>query len=195
MSLIAHNHVAFNFECTPSFATWWEAKWQKKYEGNLMEAYDHLFRQLFFKSYPKNDELNNWKKMIHQKNQLLLIVEGHAEKVDVGPKEEVADALVLQEVAAKVARQGARSNHAARDAGDISELFGDSEDEAGPNMEIQAPRHARQLWWSPLSQSPSPRNSLNRDSLCLVSRQSQLGRGLELKLLRPLNPPLLFELT
>lgn len=73
MSKITHKFVAFNFECTPSFATWWEAKWSKKYGGDIREDNDHPFKQLFFKTYPKNDELENWKEMVNQKNQLLLI--------------------------------------------------------------------------------------------------------------------------
>ncbi|KAB2600419.1 hypothetical protein D8674_010690 [Pyrus ussuriensis x Pyrus communis] len=42
MSKIARKLVALNFECTPSFATWWEAKWSKKYGGDLREVYDSV---------------------------------------------------------------------------------------------------------------------------------------------------------
>lgn len=73
MSKVVHKPITLNFECTPTFATWWEAKWLKKYEGDIREAHDRLFEQLIFKSYPKKEELENWKKVIHQKNQLLLM--------------------------------------------------------------------------------------------------------------------------
>ena len=42
-------------------------------EEILREAHDRLFKQLSIKSYPSSGELENWKEMIHQKNQLLLI--------------------------------------------------------------------------------------------------------------------------
>lgn len=69
--------------------------------------------------------------------------QGNTEEADVGPKEEAADALVLQKVVTKAARQKARSCQAARDIGDISELFEDSEDEAGPEVETRAFRRPR----------------------------------------------------
>lgn len=59
MSRIAYKLMALNFECTSSFSTWWEAKWTKKYEGDLLEVHNRLFRQLTIKSYPKLDELEN----------------------------------------------------------------------------------------------------------------------------------------
>lgn len=59
--------------------------------------------------------------------------------MDVGLDEETADALVLQEVAAEAAMQGAGSSYAVGDAEDISELFGDFEGEVEPVVETWAP--------------------------------------------------------
>lgn len=77
MSKIAHKLMALNFDYTPSFATWWKAKWLRKYDRDIREAHDRLFRQVFFKSFHKNDEFENWNKAINQKNQLLLIGKSH----------------------------------------------------------------------------------------------------------------------
>ncbi|KAM2546712.1 hypothetical protein TB1_018097 [Malus domestica] len=59
MSKIALKPVVLNFECTPSFATWWKAKWSKKFGMDIRDAHDCFFEQLFFKFYLKNDELEN----------------------------------------------------------------------------------------------------------------------------------------
>lgn len=66
--------------------------------------------------------------------------QSNTEDVDVGPKENAADALVLQEVTAKTVRQDARSILAAGDTKDISELFGGSEDEVEPEVETRTSR-------------------------------------------------------
>lgn len=73
MSKIAHKLVALNFKCTSLLTTWWEAKWCKTYDGDIEKAHDRLFGQIFFKSFPKKEEFDSWKKTINQKNQLLLI--------------------------------------------------------------------------------------------------------------------------
>lgn len=62
--------------------------------------------------------------------------------MDVGLEDEAAYALVLQEVTAEAARQGVRSSKDAGDAGDISELFSESEADVGPEVETRAPRWA-----------------------------------------------------
>ena len=72
-----------------------------------------------------------------------LAAQGNIEEVDVGPDEEVADALVIQEAIAEVVRQGVGSNQAAGEARDISELFSELEAEARPEVETKAPRQAR----------------------------------------------------
>lgn len=77
MSKITHKPVVLNFKCNFLFITWWEAKWCKKYDGDLREAHDRLFGQVFFKSLLKNEELDSWKEAINQKNQLLLIGKPH----------------------------------------------------------------------------------------------------------------------
>lgn len=63
--------------------------------------------------------------------------------MDIALEEEVVNAVILQEAAAEAARQGAGSSQAAGDTEDISELFRDSEVEAGPKVETSAPRRAR----------------------------------------------------
>lgn len=63
--------------------------------------------------------------------------------MDVEPEKEVVDALIFQEAADKVAKQGAASSQAVGDAGEISKLFGDSEAWAGPEVEIGALCQAR----------------------------------------------------
>lgn len=73
MSKIAYKLVALNFECTLLFATWWEAKWSEKYGEDLLEAHNRLFGQFSIKSYLRPNELESWKEMIYQKNQLFLI--------------------------------------------------------------------------------------------------------------------------
>ncbi|KAB2608629.1 formin-like protein 14 [Pyrus ussuriensis x Pyrus communis] len=70
--------------------------------------------------------------------------QGNTEEVDVRPEEEVANALALQEAITEVTRQEVRSSQATGDTGDIFELFDDLEDEAGPEVETQAPRRARE---------------------------------------------------
>lgn len=72
MTKIAHKPIALKFECTSLFTTWWEAKWSYKYGGDIREAYDIIFEQVFFKSLPKK-ELESWNEAINEKNQLLLI--------------------------------------------------------------------------------------------------------------------------
>ncbi|KAB2631181.1 hypothetical protein D8674_008700 [Pyrus ussuriensis x Pyrus communis] len=139
MSRIAHKLVALNFECTPQFAIWWEAKWSKKYDRDIMEAHDRLF--VTHQSLPNKDKFENWNETINQKNQLLLIAnsfldfapQGNIEEVDVGQKEDIDDALVLQEATAEEAR----------DAKDISKLFSESEAKARPKLETKAPRRAK----------------------------------------------------
>lgn len=59
ISRITHKPVALNFKCTPSFATWWEVKWSKKYDGDIKEAHDRLFGQVFFNFLLKNEEFKN----------------------------------------------------------------------------------------------------------------------------------------
>ncbi|KAB2595725.1 TMV resistance protein N-like [Pyrus ussuriensis x Pyrus communis] len=98
MSKIACKSITLNFECTPTFST---------------EAHNRLFEQLSIKSFPSSGELENWKKMVHQKNQLFLI------------DEEVANVFILQEAAVEVERQGTG------EGGDVSELFGESEGPQG----------------------------------------------------------------
>ncbi|KAB2612199.1 hypothetical protein D8674_041704 [Pyrus ussuriensis x Pyrus communis] len=129
MSKVARKPLALNFECTSTFPTWWEAKWIKKYGGDLREAHDRLFNQLSLRSYPSSGELKNWKEMVCQKNHLFLI--------DVGSEEESADALILQEVAAEAKRQKVG------EGGDTSKLFRDSEAEREPKVNIRAPKWAR----------------------------------------------------
>ncbi|KAM1965837.1 hypothetical protein ACFX15_046122 [Malus domestica] len=73
--------------------------------------------------------------MIHEKNQLLII--SNTEEVNVGLDEEAEEAFILQKVAAEAERQGAG------DGGDFSKLFGDSEDEVEPEVEVWAIRWAR----------------------------------------------------
>ncbi|KAB2634778.1 hypothetical protein D8674_038198 [Pyrus ussuriensis x Pyrus communis] len=58
-------------------------------------------------------------------------------------EEETADALVLQEAAAEVARQKAGSSHVHEDVKNISKMFSESETEAGPEVETRALRWAR----------------------------------------------------
>lgn len=63
--------------------------------------------------------------------------------MDVRLDEEVADALVVQEVGAEAARQEAKSNYATGEGEDVSELFKDSEDKAEPTVETRATRPER----------------------------------------------------
>ncbi|KAB2603291.1 TMV resistance protein N-like [Pyrus ussuriensis x Pyrus communis] len=105
MSKVARKHMAINFKCTSNFASWWEARWTKKYGGDLHEAYDRLFKQ----SSPIQSELSN------------------PVEVDVGQDEEGEDAFVLQEAAVERERQGAGAGE------DVFELLGDSEGEAEPD--------------------------------------------------------------
>ncbi|KAM1952079.1 hypothetical protein ACFX15_006615 [Malus domestica] len=116
MNKVACKPVALNFECIPFFSTKWETKWSKKYGGDLLEAHDRLFGHLSIKSYPKPSKLET---------------QGNTEKG--------AEILVIQEAAAEVARQGVGSSHVEGKAGDVSELFGDSEDEVEPTVETRAP--------------------------------------------------------
>ncbi|KAM2647153.1 hypothetical protein TB1_000436 [Malus domestica] len=51
--------------------------------------------------------------------------------------------VIEKKAAAEVAMQEARSSQSARDTGDISELFGDSEVEARPEVKTRAPCRAR----------------------------------------------------
>ncbi|KAM1863323.1 hypothetical protein ACFX14_003686 [Malus domestica] len=73
MSKVSRKPMALNFECTSNFASWWEVRWTEKYGGDLHEAHNCIFQQLSIKSYLKPTELEDWKEMIHQKNQLLLL--------------------------------------------------------------------------------------------------------------------------
>lgn len=73
MTKIAHKPTTLNFECTAFFTTWWEAKWSNKYDRDIREAHVRLFGQVFFKFLPKKEELDSRKKVINEKNQLLLI--------------------------------------------------------------------------------------------------------------------------
>ena len=73
MNKVSRQPLAVNFECTPAFSSWWEAKWMRKYGGDMREVHDCLFKQLSLKSYPASGELENWKEMINHKNRLLLI--------------------------------------------------------------------------------------------------------------------------
>ncbi|KAM2066998.1 hypothetical protein ACFX1T_043391 [Malus domestica] len=91
--------------------------------------------------------------------------------------EEAVDALVLQEAAAKVARQKARSNQVAGDAGDISELFSDSEVKAKPKVETGAPRQARatmvETSESMPEERPQPRLDLTSPRATLIKKMTR----------------------
>lgn len=68
--------------------------------------------------------------------------------MDVGPKEEAADALVIQEAAVKVARQKLRFIQAVGDTGDISKLFSDSKADARLEVETRVIVGQGLPWWS-----------------------------------------------
>lgn len=179
MSKIAHKPTTLNFECTALFTTWWEVKWSNKYGGDIRETHDRLFRQVFFKSLPKNEELESWKEAISEKNQLMfitylstpflqlynlyqcwscyLILEPKAilTKQSSGKiKKEAADALVLQEAAAKVTRQGAGPSQAFKEAKNISGMFSESKTEIGPEAKTRTSYRANPGRLSNLIQSP-----------------------------------------
>ncbi|KAB2612935.1 hypothetical protein D8674_035251 [Pyrus ussuriensis x Pyrus communis] len=71
-----------------------------------------------------------------------LAVKGNADEVDVRQEEKVVDVLVIQEAAEEATKQGAGSNHALDDAGDIYEMFSELETEVGPEIEIRVIRWA-----------------------------------------------------
>lgn len=73
MSRITHKFVALKFECTPSFATWWEASGQKSMMGILGRPTIVSLGRYSSSFFPKKKEFSSWKEAINQKNQLLLI--------------------------------------------------------------------------------------------------------------------------
>ena len=68
---------------------------------------------------------------------LELAAQGNAETADIGPEEEAADTLILQEAVAEAIKQEAG------EFGDISELFRDSKADEEPEAGTQVPRRAR----------------------------------------------------
>lgn len=93
-----------------------------------------------------------------------LVAQGNTVEVDVRLDEETADALFVQEATAEAARQEAVSSHAAREAKDVSKLFGDSEDEVEPAVETRATQRARatvvESFESELEKQPQPQLSI-----------------------------------
>ncbi|XP_070677798.1 uncharacterized protein [Malus domestica] len=112
--------MALNFDCTSSFSSWWEVKWTKKYGGDLREAHDRLFQQLFIKSYPSS-------------------AQGNTKAVEVGLEEEAVCAFVFQEVAVEAERQGAEEGK------DVSKVLRDSEGEVELVVETQATWRTRAM--------------------------------------------------
>ncbi|KAB2617162.1 hypothetical protein D8674_013031 [Pyrus ussuriensis x Pyrus communis] len=95
---------SFNFKCTSLFTTWWEAKWSRKYNRDLRKTHDRIFRLVFFMSFP----------------------DSNLDEMDVGPEEEVVDALVLQEAATEAVKQEAGSSHVPEDTADIFAIFSEA---------------------------------------------------------------------
>ncbi|KAB2625706.1 hypothetical protein D8674_017366 [Pyrus ussuriensis x Pyrus communis] len=104
----------------------WGAKWYRKYDGDLREAHNRILKQCVIAN-----------------SFLDLTSQGNLDEVVVGPKEEVADTLVLQETAAKTARQEAGSSHVPKNARDIYVMFSELETEAGPEANTRVPHCAR----------------------------------------------------
>lgn len=69
---------------------------------------------------------------------LTLTAQGNTKRVDVGLDEKAGDAFILQEAATKVVR------HGVGEGGDVSKLFGDSEDEAENVAEPWATQRTRE---------------------------------------------------
>ncbi|RXI09162.1 hypothetical protein DVH24_023323 [Malus domestica] len=69
--------------------------------------------------------------------------QGNYKEVDVGPKEEAADALVLQDATTEVARQEVSSSYVPKDVGNISEMFSELETKDGSEAKTRVPRRAR----------------------------------------------------
>lgn len=72
-----------------------------------------------------------------------LVAQGNIDMVVIEQEEEVVDKLVLEEAAAEATRQKTGSSHAAGDANDLSELFGDFEGEVEPVAETRASKRVR----------------------------------------------------
>ncbi|CAN6551825.1 unnamed protein product [Malus baccata var. baccata] len=85
----------------------WKYKWTRKYGGDWKETHDRLFNQLSLKSYPSSGELENWKKMIQEKNRPLLIAPVDIESEAMESEDDSADAAVLHGAAAEAKRRKA----------------------------------------------------------------------------------------
>ncbi|KAM1011536.1 hypothetical protein ACFX2J_046570 [Malus domestica] len=100
----------------------------------------------------------------HQSEKpLFLITQCNTEEVDVEPEKKVVDALVLQEAAAKAARQKVDSSHGPKDTGNISEMSSESETEAGPEVETRVPCRARSYVVKSFDSKPEGRPQARHD--------------------------------
>lgn len=88
-----------------------------------------------------------------------LVAQGGTEAVDVELEEKATDALILQGATAEAEKRGIR------EGGDISELFGDSEGEAEPSVELRVTRKTRVTVVDSSESDPKSNLELNFRSL------------------------------
>ncbi|KAM2538518.1 hypothetical protein TB2_023955 [Malus domestica] len=173
MSQAARHSVVLNFECTSLFSSWWEDKWTRKYGGDLKVNHDRIFNQLSLKLYPGSGELANWKEMIQEKNQLLLIAPMDTESEAIESENDSADATILHGAAAEAERREAGEGT------DISESIGDSGAEGTPKIITKAPKRKKAAMTKDSNPDLAPRPTITRPVLTRKSKRARITIPLE----------------